>query len=115
MKRWYLKNKGLLIFFGFTTLIVFLITLLEVELILSNVSELETYATTNVMSDSLKTVGLVGLLNVAGLTVWTFLFMFIILKIIFPDKRTMRNALFLDELRFLKDMPGELRKGLDRR
>ena len=115
MKKWFLKNKNLLILFGFTSLIVFLLTLLEVSLILSNMSDLEVYAATNEISDSLKTVGLVGLLNVAGLTVWTFLFLFIFLKVIFPNKHTVKNALFIDELKFLGDIPSEIRKGLDRR
>lgn len=115
MKAWFHRNKNLLIFFGFVTLITFLFTLLEVNLILSNADDLEVYAETNEMTDSLKTVGLLGLLNVAILAFWTFLFMFIMLKVIFPNKRTLKDAFFLDEFRFLKEIPSELRKGLDRK
>lgn len=115
MKNWLRKNKNLLIFFGFATLITFLFTLLEVNLILSNTQDLEVYAKTKEMTDSLKTVGLMGLLNIAILTLWTFLFMFITLKVIFPNKRTVKDAFFFDEFRFLKEIPSELRKGLDKR
>lgn len=115
MKSWFLKNKNLLIFFGFTTLITFLFTLLEINLIISNTSDLEIYATTNQMTDSLKTVGLMGLLNIVMLVFWTFLFMFIILKVIFPNKRSVKDALLYDEFRFLTKLPDELRKGLDRK
>ncbi len=115
IKKWFHRNKNLLIFFGFATLITFLFTLLEANLILSHAAELEVYAQTKEVTDSLKTVGLLGLVNVALLTFWTFLFMFIMLKLIFPNKRTVKDAFFLDEFRFLKDIPSELRKGLDKK
>lgn len=115
IKSWFQRNKKLLIFFGFTTVITFLFTLLEVNLILSNSAELQIYAETNEMTDSLKTVGMLGLINVALLAFWTFLFMFIMLKVIFPNKRTVKDVFFLDELRFLKEIPREFRKGLDKK
>lgn len=115
MKLWFQKHKNLLILFGFATLITFLFTLLEVNLIISNTQDLQIYAATNEMSDSLRTVGAMGLINVALLAFWTFLFMFIMLKVIFPNKRTFRDAFFYDEFKFLKDIPSELRKGLDKK
>ncbi|MED4455629.1 hypothetical protein [Metabacillus fastidiosus] len=115
MKSWFHKNKNLFILFGFTTLITFLFTLLEVNLILSNTADLEAYATTNEMTGSLKVVGLMGLVNVAILTFWVLLFVFIILKVIFPNKRTVKDTFFIDEFSFLKEIPNELRKGLDRK
>ncbi|MCT1389850.1 hypothetical protein M4D76_16260 [Peribacillus frigoritolerans] len=115
MKAWYKKNKNILIIFGFTTLITFLFTMLEIHLIMSNMQDLEIYATTREMSDSLKFVGIMGLINVAILTVWTFIFIFIILKVIFPNKRSVKNFLFLDELRFLKDIPSEIRREVNKR
>lgn len=114
-KSWFQRNKNLLIFFGFTTLITFLFTLLEINLILTNSSELEIYAETNEMTDSLKTVGMMGLINVLLLGFWISLFMLIILKVIFPSKRTVKDVFFLDELNFLKEIPREFRKGLDKK
>lgn len=115
IKKWFHRNKNLLIFFGFATVITFLFTLLEANLILSHAAELEVYAQTKEVTSSLKTVGLMGLLNVALLAFWTFLFMFILLKVIFPNKRTVKDALLYDEFRFLTKLPDELRKGLDRK
>ena len=53
--------------------------------------DLEIYAATKEMSDSLRFVGLLGLINIAILTVWTFIFIFIILKVIFPNKRSVKK------------------------
>lgn len=115
MKSWFQRNKNLLIFFGFTTVITCLFTLLEINLILSNTDDLEVYAATNEMTESLETIGFLGLINVALIAFWSFLFMFIMLKVIFPNKRTVKDAFFLDEFRFLKDIPNEIRKGLDKK
>ncbi|MFJ7954304.1 hypothetical protein ACIQZG_22640 [Lysinibacillus sp. NPDC096418] len=115
MKSWYIKNKNLLILFAFTSLITFLLTLLEVNFIVTNVDEFEEYAKTGVVSDTLKWISLLGLFNVSMLTIWTCFFIYIILKIIFPNRKTVENALFIDELNFLKNMPNELRRGLDKR
>lgn len=87
----------------------------EINLIVSNMHDLEVYATTNEMSNTLKVIGTLGLINVAMLTLWTFTLTFIILKMIFPNKRSVRNAMFLDELSFLKEIPSELRRGLDKK
>ena len=115
MNKWFQRNKKLFIFFGFATLITFLLTLLEANMIISRTAELEVYAQTKEVTDSLKTVGLIGLLNVAVLAFWTFLLIFIMLKVLFPNKRTVKDAFFLDEFRFLKEIPIELRKGLDKK
>ncbi|WP_144508510.1 hypothetical protein [Bacillus mycoides] len=114
MKLWITKNKKLLITFGVISLITLIVTFLEIHLIVSNAEDLYEYSTKNVVSDDLKTVGLLGVLNMMLLGLWTFTFIFIFLKIIFPSKKVVHNALFIEELRFLKDMPSELRKGLDK-
>ena len=62
IQKWIRKHKVLLITFGITSVITFLLTLFEVNLILSNLKDLEYYATTGIMSDRLQTVGLLGLL-----------------------------------------------------
>lgn len=114
MKLWITKNKKLLITFGVISLITLIVTFLEIHLIVSNAEDLYEYSTKNVVSDDLKTVGLLGVFNMMLLALWTFTFIFIFLKIIFPSKKVVHNALFIEELRFLKDMPSELRKGLDK-
>lgn len=114
MKLWFTKNKKLLITFGVMSLITLIITLFEIHLIVSNVEDLYEYSTSKTVSDDLKTVSVLGVFNMILLALWTFTFIIIFLKIIFPSKKVVHNALFIEELRFLKDMPSELRKGLDK-
>lgn len=114
MKLWITKNKKLLITFGVISLVTMITTLYEINLIVSNAEDLYDYSTTKVVSDDLKTVSVLGVFNMILLALWTFTFIFIFLKIIFPSKKVVHNALFIEELRFLKDMPSELRKGLDK-
>ena len=114
MKKWFFKNKKLLITFGLISLITLLITIIEINLIVSNTNDLQVYSTTGVISSDLKTVGLLGLVNVAILTLWSFIFAFIMLRMIFPNKKTVKDAFFVSELNFLKDMPAQLKRGLDR-
>lgn len=114
MKLWFTKNKKLLITFGVMSLITLIITLFEIHLIVSNAEDLYEYSTSKTVTDGLKTVSVLGIFNMILLALWTFTFSFIFLKIIFPSKKVVHNALFIEELRFLKDMPSELRKGLDK-
>ncbi|MGQ4288907.1 hypothetical protein ACS4JF_31035 [Bacillus thuringiensis] len=114
MKLWFTKNKKLLITFGVMSLITLIITLFEIHLIVSNAEDLYEYSTSKTVSDDLKAVSVLGVFNMILLALWTFTFIIIFLKIIFPSKKVVHNALFIEELRFLKDMPSELRKGLDK-
>ena len=114
MKLWFTKNKKLLITFGVMSLITLIITLFEIHLIVSNAEDLYEYSTSKTVTDGLKTVSVLGIFNMILLALWTFTFIFIFLKIIFPSKKVVQNALFIEELKFLKDMPSGLRKGLDK-
>lgn len=114
MKKWIVKNKKLLKTFAVISLITLLITIIEINLIASNINDLQVYSITGVISSDLKTVGLLGLVNVAIATLWTFIFAFIMLRMIFPNQKTVKDAFFINELNFLKDMPAQLKRGLDR-
>lgn len=114
LQDWFTQNKKLLITFGVISLIAIVVTIIEVNFILSNVNDLQTYATTGIISNKLKQISLLGFFNFAVIAIWTIIFAFILLKMIFPNRKTVKNAFFLDELNFLKDMPSQLRRGLDR-
>ncbi|MDY0855051.1 hypothetical protein SPE26_31280 [Bacillus thuringiensis] len=114
MKLWFNKNKKLLITFGVMSLITLIITLFEIHLIVSNAEDLYEYSTSKTVTDSLKTVSVLGVFNMILLVLWTFTFIVIFLKIIFPSKKVVHNALFIEELKFLKDMPSQLKRGLDK-
>ncbi|HDX9654722.1 hypothetical protein [Bacillus sp. GL1(2024)] len=114
MKLWIKKHKTLLITFGVISLVTWIVTLIEINLIAANTDGLKEYAETKVISDDLEVVGLVGMLDITLLIIWTFIFMFIFMKIVFPSKKALQGAFFMEEFRFLKDMPNELRRGLDK-
>lgn len=114
MKLWITKNKQLLITFGVISLVTLITTLFEINLIVSNAEDLYEYSTNKVVSDDLKIVSVLGVFNMIFIALWTFTFIFIFLKIIFPSKKVVHNTLFIEELRFLRNMPSELRKGLDK-
>lgn len=87
--------------------------MLEISLIISSTSDLQLYATTGAISDELKSVGLLGLLNVAMLAIWSFGLIIILVKMIFPSSKSVNDAFLIDELAFLKNIPNQLRRGLD--
>jgi len=115
LQKWLTKNKKYLIAFGVVSLITILITTIEVSLIISSANELQHYATTGDISNELKRVGLMGIFNVAVIATWTFCFVFILIKMIFPSQKTVKDAFLIDELNFLMDMPNQLKRGLDRK
>lgn len=114
VKKWINKNNTFLKIFGMFSAVTFIMTAIEIKLIVSNLDDLQIYANTSVVSDNLKTVGLVGLLCGFLLIVWTLLLVVLLLKMLFPDKKAVKSAFFLSELEFLKEIPEEIRKGLNR-
>ncbi|EME7220464.1 MULTISPECIES: hypothetical protein [Enterococcus] len=114
IKKWITKNNTFLKIFGVFSAVSFVITAIEINLIVANLEDLQIYATTNVISDNLKTVGLIGLLCAFLLIVWILLLLGLLLKMLFPDKKAVKNAFFLSELEFLKELPEEIRKGLNK-
>ncbi|MGE7954783.1 hypothetical protein [Lysinibacillus xylanilyticus] len=114
LQKWITHNKKVLIVFGVVSFIMIVITGIEVNLILSSTNDLHVYATTGVVSNELRKISILGLFNGAIIAFWVIIFSFIFLKMIFPNHKTVKNAFFFDELSFLKDMPNQLKKGLDR-
>lgn len=114
MRKWFSKNKKLLVTFGVSCIVTLFVTLIEIYLITINADDMQNYITNNVISDTLKTISLLGLFDIALITFSTIIFIIVFLKIIFPNKRTFREALFVEEYKFLKDLPVNLKKELDR-
>lgn len=104
-----------MITFGITSVITFLLTLFEVNLILSNLKDLENYATTGIMSDRLQTVGLLGLFNLAAIGFWTLLLVVIVWYVIFPDIKSVKRTFYASELNFLIELPSKVRRELDKK
>ncbi|PEQ04861.1 hypothetical protein [Bacillus toyonensis] len=114
MRLWLTKNRRLFIIFGIISLLTLIITLYEMHLIMSNVNDLQAYATNNVVSDNLKTISLLGLFDITLFTAWICMFIFIFLKMVFPSKQILHQTLFIGDLKFLKNIPNELRKGFNK-
>ncbi|MBG9522355.1 MULTISPECIES: hypothetical protein [Bacillus] len=114
MKRWARKHKKVLITFGVISLVTWIGTAIELHLLATHTYDLYEYTTNHVVSDELKMVSLLGVVIIVLLAIWTFFLLFIFLKIMFPNKKSWQGALCMEEFRFLKEMPGALRKGLDK-
>jgi hypothetical protein len=111
LKKWIQKNKKLLVIFGIISLVTLVVTLIELNLILSNTADLEIYTRTGIISDSLKSVSLLGLLNVALIGTWSLCLAIVMFKLLLPDKRSVDSAFCLSELNYLLQLPDFFRKG----
>lgn len=113
-EKWFNKNKKMLVIFGIASLLAFFLTLIEINLIAVNVDDIENYINKGIISDTLKNISLLGLLDMALITLSTIIFIIIFIKIIFPNEKSFREALFIEDLVFLKSLPGRLKKELDK-
>lgn len=114
MKKWFVTNKSILVFFGFITVITTLVTMIEVNMIMDHMKELQQYATDQIITEELKKIGMFGLLNISLIALWSFLLAFLVYKIFIPNKKVMRAAFCIDELEYLRNLPDQLRRELDR-
>lgn len=114
MKRWLTKNRRLFIIFGVISLLTLFVTWYEMHVIMSNMDDLQAYATHHVVSDNVKTIGLLGVFDITLLTAWICMFVFILLKMMFPSKQVLHQTLCIEDLEFLKNIPNELRKGFNK-
>ncbi|MEK4587539.1 hypothetical protein [Bacillus sp. FSL W7-1334] len=80
MKRWMNKQKKLLITFGLISLVTWIVTWIEIHLIATNTDDLKEYAETKFISDDLEIVGLVGMLDMTLLIVWTCMLVLVQIK-----------------------------------
>ncbi|WP_186672960.1 hypothetical protein [Sporosarcina sp. BP05] len=115
IRKWLVENKILLITFCVTSVITFITTLIEVKFILSNLEDLDHYATTGIISDGLKNVALLGLFDLVLMGFWMLLLLLILWKVIFPSSGTVKNAFFANDLNFLMDMPSRVRREIDKK
>ena len=115
IKKWLIKNKILLITFGVTSVITFGITLFEINLILTNLEDLDYYANTGIISDGLRSVGLLGVFNIVLIGLWILLLLWIMWKVVFPSPGTVKTTFYASELNFLRDLPSNVRRELDKK
>ena len=115
VRNWFVKHKKLLITFAITSVLTFFLSFYELNLILSNLKELESYAATGIVTDNLKNVGLLGLFNLVVIVFWTLLLLMIVWYVIFPDFKTLKRTFYANELNFLVNIPSHVRREIDKK
>lgn len=116
MKNWFKRQKVILISFFILSIILFLVTAIQINIITQPevLEELSNYITTNEITSSLKKYVFVVVINMIVFAVWALLFLILMWRVFFPTKKAMRDAFSIDSFMFLYKMPGNLKKELKR-
>ncbi len=112
IKRWLIKHKRLLIIFGIVSVIFATITGFQIILLADNLGDLQHYAETGEITDSMYKYSITGFINLIVGFIWIALLLILLWRVIFPDYKTVKNAFFLGELEFLMKLPTSVRKEL---
>lgn len=116
MKIWFKQNKIVLIAFSIVSIILFIMTAIQINYIVQPhvLEELNNYIETSEITPSLMKYVIMVLINFLLFGVWALLFIFIMWKVFFPTKKSIHEAFQIDSLSFLYKMPGNLKKELKR-
>lgn len=107
--NWIKENSFMLKVFSIYSIFTFLFTAYFITLAVENISGLEQYSQTNIITKELTQLALVGMLNFLVAGIWALYLIFIIFKLLFPKKNSLKNAFFIEELVFLKDLPRKVK------
>lgn len=113
VRNWVNNNKKLLILFGICSVVTFLITSILIFLISSNVSELAVYAETKQLTTNLKTIGILGMMDIFCVGIWTLILCAVLIQLFFPTRKDKKIAFYVDEFQFLTQIPKKIRKGVE--
>lgn len=116
MKAWFNQNKIMLISFAVVSILLIIITAIQINYIVQPhvLDELNNYMVTNEITASLTNYVIMVIINFIFFGVWALLFTFIMWKVFFPTKKTTQEAFQVDSLKFLFEIPSNLRKELKR-
>ena len=114
IKKWFISNKKALISFLFSSITFIIIAGISVSVLTNNLEDLAYYAETGIVTDAMKTFGLLALLLVTVMTAWLIIMLYLLFRIIFPNASTVKNAFFISELNQLKNIPTEIKKGMNK-
>lgn len=112
MKKWFDRNKVLLITFGITTIILITLTYFQLNYILQHLNELEEYAQTGVISKPLSKFGTIGIFNIITFGIWVLMLLIILWKMLFPSKESVKNAFHINDFEFIFGLPSNIRREL---
>lgn len=116
IKKWFKKNKYLLIVFGIVSIIFFILVYASLAYVLQpNVyADLDNYTKTGVITTSLTKYAILAFISLIFLVVWSILFSVVLWKIIFPSRQSVKDAFMYDNFKFIIDIPKNLKKGLNK-
>lgn len=115
LKKWFRRNKTLLIMFGISSVLLTILTTIQMSVLLDNLDDLKYYIETGIITKSMYTYAIIACFNLLIAVLWAALLAALLLKLLFPNKETVKNAFCLNELEFLINMPSSVRKGLSRK
>lgn len=116
MKKWIEKQKNTLILFGITSVVLLVMTIIQLNYILqpSVIEDLNVYIETNEIAPSLMRHVVMTVINIFIFIIWLTLFSIILWKIIFPTKKSVNEAFQVDSIKYLYNLPNEIKKELKR-
>lgn len=116
MKKWFEKHKVILIIFLILSVALFIMTYIQISYILQPevIEDLNNYIKTNELTPSLTKYVIMTIINLVIIAIWSLIFTYIIWKIIFPTKKTAKDAFQGDSIKFLLDLPSQMKKELKR-
>lgn len=112
MKKWFDRNKILLLAFIITSIILVIFTYFQLNLILQHLDELEVYAQTGEISEALNKFGTIGIFYVILFGIWAIMLLVILWKILFPSKESAKSAFHVNDLEFIIGLPSNIRREL---
>lgn len=117
MKKWFNKwlkrNKKAFITFGVVSIVNIIFTILTMNMLIKVLPDLQQYQLTKNITSDLQTFSGLGMFTLFLMVIWVMTFIYLILKIIFVSKDNTKKMFFYDELNFLKDLPSNIKKGID--
>jgi|SRR5699024_1955651 len=114
MKNWFNRNKYLFIIFGIVSIVLFGLMYVQISYILQPevLEQLQVYSETGEISKSLAKYSMLAFVSLIVFGIWAILFVVIIFKVIFPTKKSVKDAFLYDNYKYLYNLPSEIRKGL---
>lgn len=113
-EKWFRRNKTLLIIFVIFSILLAILTAIQTSVLLDNLDDLKFYIETGSITKSMYTYATIACFNLLIGVFWAVLLAILLLKMLFPNKETVKNAFCLNELEFLVNMPYSMKKGLSR-
>lgn len=113
MNNWFKKHEKLLVFFGIDTVATIIVTYLTFQKIILNANLLEEYSKTKIITPEMTNLANFGFFAMLMIGIWTILFIVLFLKMLFPTKESLSKAFCIDELNYLKNLPQQIKRGID--